>query len=107
MTARIFTTPAQGVELPPTGRFVDIAREDVSQFSQIRVFADNNVQANSVIIDLSILEGGLLLALDQFIVKGARSVTNTYDAPGTTLMIQAAVIGGGPSTIHVVVYGIP
>jgi hypothetical protein len=107
MTRALFRTPAIGVGINPTGNYQMLAQVDVSTFTEIRVFADNDQQANHVLIHLVMLEENLSLALDVLLIRGAVQVTNTYGAHGTTLKIEAAVVGPIASVIHVVVYGIP
>ena len=106
-TKLAFRTAAGGVVIP-AGQSKNLGTVDVSQFSKIRVVADERIGSpTNVNIRLTITEGNELVAqLDTLSLQPHSQITKVYDVPGTKLTIFAdASSGKGSDGIDVLVYG--
>ena len=107
-TKLAFRTHPGGVAIP-VGQSKQLGVVDVSQFSQIRIVADERVGSGTgVLIRLTITEGNELVAqLEVLSLAPHSQITKVYDVPGTKLTIFADAIGGGigSDSVDVLVYG--
>ncbi|MGZ4848744.1 MAG: hypothetical protein ACXV3D_04750 [Halobacteriota archaeon] len=108
MTTKLaFRTPSGGAVVP-AGQSIQLGIVDVSQFSQIRVVADERIGSTTGInVRLTITEGSELVAqLDILQLTPHSQVTRVYSVPGIKLTIYADAIGGtGSDGVDVLVYG--
>lgn len=108
-TKLAFRTSPGGVGIP-SGQSKQLGTVDVSQFSKIRVVADDRVGSHTgVKIRLTITQGNELVAqLDVLQLTPHSQITRVYDVPGVKLTIFADSVGGivpGGDTVDVLVYG--
>ncbi len=106
-TQLAFRTPPGAVVIP-AGQSKELGSVNVSQYSKIRVVADERVGSPSgVNIRLTITEGNELVAqLDTLYLAPHSQITRVYDVPGTKLTIFADAAGGtGSDGVDVLIYG--
>lgn len=106
-TVLAFRTPVGDVQIP-AGQSKQLGVVDVSQFSKIRVVADERVGSGSgLTIRLTITEGAELVAqLDTLHLAPHSEITRVYDVPGSKLTIYADALGGqGSDGLDLLIYG--